>query len=586
MAENYFAPTFSAPPSAPITPYSGTFGKKQLLHLLKRTLFGVSNSDLKAFQGKTLDQVVDALLDIKDTNPSPPLHVEVTRGSYKKDASGKTLIENGKPVVDVFATPATGESATFGETWVNAAINPLDNGRRLSYKAWSFGLMMEDRTLREKMVLFLTNHFSMEADTIGRAHLVYKGNTLLRKYCVGNFKDLIREITMDAGMLIYLNGEKNNKSAPDENYARELQELFTVGKGTDSKYTEDDVKAAAKVLTGWVVNRADLAKPVVFRPTQHDTNDKKFSSFYNNTVIKGDATTNGGLNEINALLDMIFNTNEASKFIIRRLYTFFVFHDITSEVEKNVITPLAELLKANNYNLKPALKALFTSDDFFQAKNMGSMIKSPIDHVFSMTKIMELKVPQEKDLFEVRYAAWNKLLGTATSGGQNFQDPPNVAGWPAYYQTPSFYEIWLDTATFPSRLNSQKNYVNTSPNNFVQTGDGISVVTPAAREYKLGYNYVKWLSGFSNPKNPSILIDEVAELMYGATVSQTVKDKLKNNKLLQKISNIQLTDTTWADAVTKYMADPATTDAAAKTVPNRIHILVSYMMTAAEFHLH
>lgn len=569
MAENYFAPAFFAPPSAPIKPYTGTFGKKQLLHLLKRTLFGVGNSDLKAFQGKTLEQVVDALLDIKDTNPSPPLHVEVKRGDKTTPA-----------------IPSPDEPAPFGETWINS-LNALDGGRRASFKSWSLGLMMEqERNLREKMVLFLTNHFSIEADAVGRAHLIYAGNTLLRKYCIGNFKDLIRDITVDASMLIYLNGEKNNKTAPDENYARELQELFTVGKGPDSKYTEDDVKAAAKVLTGWVTNRGDLAKPVIYRPLQHDTTDKKFSTFYNNTIIKGDASINGGMNEINALLDMVFNTNEVSKFIVRKLYTFFVYYDITAEIEANVITPLAELFKSSNYNLKPVLKALFTSDEFFQSKNMGAMIKSPIDHLLSITKLIDVKLPQEKELFEVRYAFWQRLVGGATNAGQNFQDPPNVAGWPAYYQTPSFYEIWLDTASYPERQTNQSILMPSSPIPVFVSGNAANVVTPEAREYKVSINYANWLSGFSNPKNASILIDELVELMYGAAISQTVKDKLKNTKLFSKITGIQLNDTTWSDDVTKYIADPTTTDDSAKLIPNRIHILINYMMRAAEFHLH
>jgi hypothetical protein len=588
MAENYFAPSYFAPPSVPLKPYTGTFGKKQLLHLLKRTLFGVGNADLKAFQGKTLEQVVDALLEINPTAlPSPPLNLEIERGAYKRDAFGNIVKDaNGKNIIEKFAVPAASEPAGFGEPWINS-LNVLDGARRASYKAWSLGLMMEqERNIREKMVLFLTNHFSIEADAVGRAHLVYAGNMLLRKYCIGNFKDLIRDITIDASMLIYLNGERNNKAAPDENYARELQELYTLGKGVDSKYTEDDVRAAAKVLTGWVTNRGDLAKPVIYRPTQHDSSDKKFSSFYGNTIIKGDASANGGLNEINALLNMIFKNEEVAKYIVRKLYTFFVYYDITPDIEKNVIAPLADIFRTNNYELKPVLKALFTSDDFYQEKHIGAMIKSPIDHVLGIVKLMEYQLPQEKDLFEVRYFFWQRLFAAANNAGQNFQDPPNVAGWPAYYQTPSFYEIWLDTASYPVRQTTQNQFFSAAlSTQFLITGDGTSIVTPAAREFRIKVDYAKWLSGFVNPKNAAMLIDELTELMYGASLSQNVKDKLKNNKLFLKIGNIQLNDTSWSDAVATYMANPATTDATAMTIPNRIHILVNYMMKAAEFHL-
>ncbi len=574
MADTSIKHAMFAPPVAPILPYTGTFGRKQLMHLLRRTLFGVSNADLKAFEGKTLDQVVTSLLNVTDFNPAPPLHVYTI----------------GNRVDKIPAVAGTEEvGIEFGKTWVNATTNGVganDGQRRASFKAWWGGLMVhQERNLREKMTLFYANHFSMEADAVNSAVYSYKSNQLTRKYCLGNFKDLMRDITTDGGMLVYLNGNRNTKAAPDENYARELQELFTLGKGADSKYTEDDVKEAAKILTGWTTDRGKPNNPPAFKPALHDTTNKKFSAFYGNVTIKGDATANGGKNEINALLDMIFALDEVAKFMVRRLYTFFVHYDITSDIETKVITPLADLFRTSNYEIKPVLKALFTSDDFYKANNIGAMIKSPLDHAVGFFRQFEVEIPKDATLFEAQYAAWRNIIGKAADHGQNLQDPPNVAGWAAYYQAPFFYDSWLDAASYPKRESFQKSY--SSLIGGAGSGDEYSIATPAARNIRFKTDYNTWLKGFSNPQNAATLINEIAELFYGAAISQTVKDKLKANKLWYKIGNQTITtDKEWSDAVTAYLANPSTADLMAKSVPVRVQNLVSYMMRAAEYHLH
>ena len=577
-----------APPVAPIKPFTGTFGRQQLKHLLRRTLFGLSNSDLKYFEGKTVSEVVDALLNVGNFSPPPPVNdYTVTLGTYKKDpVTGRILLDaNGKQIVEI--PPLAGEDSgvKFGETWVNSAVTLVDFQRRASFKAWWLGQMIgQERNIREKMTLFYANHFSMEADVVANAVISYRSNQLTRNFCLGNFKDFVRAMTIDAGMLIYLNGNRNNKTAPDENYARELQELFTVGKGPGSHFTEDDVKAAARILTGWSTSRTDLNNPVVFRPALHDTGDKKFSAFYGNQVIKADSSQNGGINELNQLLDMIFQVDEVSKFIVRKLYTFFVYYDINANVEKNVIEPLAELFRNGNYEIKPVLRALFTSEEFYKPSNMGSMIKSPLDHVVGLYRQFEVAIPKDPALFEAQYRVWRVAVNGAKALGQDIQDPPNVAGWPAYYQMPSYYEMWLDAASYPQRETIQKNFSNL---NGMSSGTDISNVNPDSRNIAIKIDYSQWLKSFSNPTSSADLISEMADLLYGVSISQGVKDKLRTNKLWAKTSNLQISsDKQWADAVAAYLANPQTTDAMAKTVPLRMQVLVSYMMRAAEFQLH
>ncbi len=556
----------NVPPPGGITPYSGTFGRKQLLHLLRRTLFGVSTEDLKYFSGKTLNQVVDELLTVSTTPPDPPLK------SYTK------------------LNPATGKledsidtKVPWGTTWVNTVPDyqnePVvaDGPRRGTFKIWWMSLLAEqERNIREKMTLFWSNHLATEADVVNIGIMMYNTNALQRKYALGNFKNLVRDITTDCGMLKYLNGDSNNKNAPDENYARELQELFCVGKGSGSGYTEDDIKAAAKVLTGWTINLNGFQSPATatFRPALHDTTDKKFSAFYGNKIIKGDTTTNGGMNELNQLLDMIFATDEVARFICRKLYTFFVYYDINAEVESQVITPLAEIFRTNNYEIKPVLKALLTSDYFFKDFQYGSMIKSPVDFVVGMIRQYRFQVPGN-DKLEARYFFYNKLYSIAKDLSQDLGDPPNVAGWPAYYQEPSYHEIWLNTTTYPKRETSQsdllKNGLKTGNNFYKAVSNGLNIQ----------FDFVGFVKGFQNPQDPVELMNEAVEMMYGVDVSQSVKDKLKTDYLLQG----QVTDYYWTNAYENYVANPSTTDPDAKKVPTILKDLFLYMQTAAEYHL-
>src|SRR5205823_4891756 len=141
-----------------------------------------------------------------------------------------------------------------------------------------------------------------------------------------------------------------------------------------SQYTENDVKAAAKILTGYTVNT--ITATSAFDATRHDTTNKQFSAFYNNTVITGQSGANGQ-NELDDLLNMIFATNEVAMYICRRIYRFFVYGNIDSTIETNVITPLAAIFRSNNYELKPVLSALFKSEHFFDVLTQGAMIKSP-----------------------------------------------------------------------------------------------------------------------------------------------------------------------------------------------------------------
>ena len=270
------------PQSSPLglNTYQGPWLPQQVKHLLNRTLFGAKIADINYFSTKTVVQAVDELLNVPATQPSPPLN----------DYTTTNVIDPNVPL---------------GSTWVNdnAVDGTLNFYRILSYKKWLISNWVgQERNIRERLTVFWSNHFGTETDGISYPTMVYKHHQILRTNCIGNYKQMLRAVTTDPGMLRYLNGYLNTKTAPDENFARELQELFTVGKDGGAKYSENDVKNAAKVLTGW---RIDANFNAVFDSTRHDTTNKTFSAFYNNTTITGKTGANGA-NETDELLNMIF----------------------------------------------------------------------------------------------------------------------------------------------------------------------------------------------------------------------------------------------------------------------------------------
>ena len=272
-------------------------------------------------------------------------------------------------------------------------------------------MLNQTRSLTEKMTLFFHNFLATQTAVINDARYCYNNNALLRANSLGNFKTLLRGVTTDCGMLVYLNGNTNTAAAPNENYGREMQELFTVGKGPDSLYTQADVEAAAHVLTGWKDNSTTISS--VFNASHHDTTDKQFSAFYNNTVIKGQTGANGA-NETDQLIDMVFAQPECAKFFSRKLYTWFVYYDIDQNVEDNIITPLSQIIIQNNYDIIPALSALLKSEHFFDPLNMGCMIKNPIDHTVGMCRQFNITFPDSSNLTN-QYNAW-ALIGTSVCG--------------------------------------------------------------------------------------------------------------------------------------------------------------------------
>lgn len=571
-----------------IKPYTGSFGKSELLHLLRRTIFGPNKPDIDYFKGKTLMEAIEQIIPSTPVLPSPPLRTYYSNPDPALDQMEKYIL-NGNIITAV----------PFGETWVNTPYQSYfligsSNNRRANLKYWWTGLQInQQRTLYEKMILFYQTLLVTEDSVIENGNTSYNTQTLFRLHTFGNYKQLVKAITLDPGMLKYLNGEKNTKTAPDENYGRELQELFTLGKGPKAQFTEDDVKSAAKVLTGWNVLYTEningktqfIIPKTNFSQKNHDTGVKTFSSFYNNKQIIPDTNIvndrDRATKELDELIDMIFAKEEVSKYICRRLWNFFVYYDITQEVEQEIIEPLAEIFRSygdHPEQMKYVMQALFSSELFFDQKHRNCMIKSASDYTIGLVRQIEFPYP-DSSLLEAQYYMWALLHNGNLNIGFNLNSPPDVAGWPAYYQQPVYHEMWFDTTSYPFRRGIYESY---SRSNFaLDKKNTYDSANNPSYGFLVKMNFADTVKKFDNPSDPNAVIEEALQIMLAPPISNGIKAALKTNFLL----NGQSKDYYWTDAWNEYASDPKTTDPTAKQVPMMLQNLFNYIMSAAEYQL-
>jgi uncharacterized protein (DUF1800 family) len=525
--------------------YTGSWGATDVVHLLKRTMFGATIDNVNYFKSLTMSQAVDELLMPTPAPTTVPLN-NYSSGGY---------------------TDPTGVAAW--DTWINTGIDYPDdemNGKRVdSMRCWWIGqLVNEGRSIHEKMTIFWHNHFGVDAGAHLSdipAKLWFDHYLTLRANALGNFKQLVKGITLNPAMLIYLNGNTNKKTSPNENYGRELQELYTIGKGSGSHYTEDDVRSAAVVLTGHTVD-ANFA--YYFDAGGHEDKNKSFSNFYGGTIITGRSGA-AGANEVDDLLTMLFATTESAKFICRKLYSFFVYYKIDDSIETTIITPLAQIFRDSGYDIRTVLSTLFKSEHFYNlAYSSACIIKSPIDFVLGLTKEFEVKLPDPADI-PSSYTAWEMLRQHSSVLQQEILGIEQVAGWYPYYEGPVYHELWINSVTYTER--------NAYTDLMITTGDMMSMITtvvdPLAFAIKL-----------PNPSDPVLLIEDSLNILYRVPLSDDSKTYLKQTVLLTG----QTTDYYWTQAWNDYIANPG--DMVAKeTVLTRLQSLYKYLMNLPEYHL-
>ena len=507
--------------------YTKPLTADQVAYLLRRATFGPAPDQIKSLTGQTAAQIVAKLLADQPT-PAPPLD----------------------PVTN--------------KTFVDLPFDMTNAGKMNGYvKYWWANLMLNQPvSLLEKTTLFWSNHFVTNDSTVNDYRFMHRYNALLRQYALGNFKAFTVAITQDPAMLRFLNGNQNVVGTANENYGRELQELFTIGR--NGGYTEADVKAAAKVLTGWtdVSYRSATATSIgsTFRANKHDTTDKTFSATYGNTVIKGRSGNNAGIDELNDLVDMILTNPETARFICRRLYVWFVNTDISAEVETGFIQPLSDLFRKNNFELKPVLSALFQSQHFFDSALRGAVIKSPTDLVVGTFRFWGLQAPDPTQNLTAYYQIGNYIYGRVKEQQQDLLNPPTVFGWTAYYQT-GYYQQWINSTT----LGLRGYFGDSLTTNALKLNNKI-VVDPLA--------YAKTLA---NPADAAALVSDLTNQVLGIPLDQTQKDFLTDTVLLNSIPRYE-----WTGEWNDYIQAP--NDAAKKqAVQMKLTAFLQYIFRMAEY---
>ncbi|MBO6576130.1 MAG: DUF1800 family protein [Rhodothermales bacterium] len=378
--------------SAGLEAHATPLAEADVKHALRRCAFGAKPELLEAWTGSTATELANALVDESVAMPLPD---ETWWANEAIPGRGSTQEER-------------------------RAYRDANNQWLLEYRMDWMQRMMRDG-LRERLALVWHNHFVTGVSSYRYAVFSFRYVQTLRTYALGNFKEFVRYMGLDPSMLLYLNGIQNRVGTPNENYARELLELFTMGPvGPDGtpNYTENDIRELARALTGFQVSATTLG-PVFTRNRFDDGFKEIFGRFEN-------------FNYASAI-DLIFaeRAEAIAHFVCRHLYASLVY----SGVDDAVVSSLATQLLDANWELEPVIRTLLASAHFFDPQAQGAQIKSPVEHALGM--------PVEMDIAPTMQTL-NVLYRTARANGQNLLDPPNVAGWPGHH-------IWMNTTTLPYR---------------------------------------------------------------------------------------------------------------------------------------
>ena len=497
------------PVSLSVAPYTGTWTKDEAAHLLRRTLFGPTFQQIQNTVALGMNDSVNQLLTTVTTDP--PL-----------------------------TTSPDEAIATFGSTWVNSPYpsNPAatEDARRTSLAGWIMErLNKAEYSIQEKMCLFWQNHFAAEFTFDSRATFNY--HEVIRTHCLGNFKQLVKDITIDPCMLLFLSGASNNQFSPNENFARELLELYTIGKGPQigpgdyTNFKELDILEGSKVLTGWTVegllSETENTTSAVFNPILHDTSTKTLSDHFNNVSIN-----DNGANEYEDLIDIILQEDEVANFICKKLYRWFVNYDLTSIVENTVISELADTFRTNNYEILPVLEQILKSEHFYDVSLRGSIIKNPVEHFCS---IYNSTLSSPGFAFNENYDIYASAYQALSLTGMNYAQPPSVGGWTAYYQSPAYSRLWANSSYIKLRFDFSDFFT------FV----GIDV---NGNIWKV--NHIDFLDGLSNPFDAPAVIDDMVTVFCPKGLDNSKK------LILKSILTNGLPDFEWTIQYNEYLADP------------------------------
>lgn len=437
--------------------HTAPLSREEVRHLLQRCTFALSPAVIDKYVGKTAGEVVDTLFSNAQakTSPAPPAFVndviynpDNLSGNRKDEESRKLGLHYGDYNWDL------------GGWWVTQMKNDRES-------------------ILEKLVFFWHGHLTTQYANCVNIPVIpmYLQNDLFRKNFAGNFYTLLEKITIDGAMLVYLNGNDNISEAPNENYARELLELYSLGVGN---YTETDIKAAAKILTGWKVkyfaDESTTPNRGYFNPNDFDKNTKRF--FDETFTVNYEATQeNVYNNSVRKLINVILTKKGtvAAKFMMRKLYRYFVYAH-PNKTDETLINDLASRLVAAKFEFMPVLKTLLKSKHFFDEKNIGIQMKSPADTIVNMVSHFK---------YVDKYAR-----NVMSELGLELFNPPNVSGWKGY-------RSWVSTKSLPTTIY----YIH-------------EIFT-----YNSNTDFANWAEGIDNSGDLNRLISRILETFFGRAVS-------------------------------------------------------------------
>lgn len=486
---------------ASLNPLQGALGRRRAAHLLRRTSYRYTKAKLLEMADQTAAQALPSLLT--------PYPFQLDQPVYG--------VSN-----DTWILPLPGLSV--------ANYPAQDFVLRRYLTAWWVNESLLDPGIAHKMTFFF-HQFMAVAVTASNNQHYFDYLSLLRWGALGNFKKLATKIITDNAMLRYLNNTQNTKNNPNENFAREFFELFTIGKGPQigpgdyTNYTEDDIVESAKVLTGFRLrpNRDEIdAETGIPRggvsPGQHLGGTKTFSAHFQGTVITGETTPteNGMRAELGAFVDMVFAQPETAKNLCRRLYRFFVSRNISDEIENDIIVPLSNTLISNNFEVKPVLEQLFLSEHFFDADDsdnaneiIGGIIKSPLELTHQALSYFNVTIPDPLTQNNAHYLLfYSQALLDRAFGAANLPifNPSDVAGYPGYYQYPGFQRQWFNSSTIIARYKWPAMLLTGTR----QIGGGTN------QPIGIKLNSAAWVrdSGVSiDPTDPYVLVQDLLEFL-------------------------------------------------------------------------
>ena len=447
-----------------LDPYNSDLSYEEKCHLLRRSLVGVSNRHLEDLEGLSFNQIFDLIFS-PETLEEPTNNYYHTRSNEEwNEIYGRDDVLPGETFVNNASTQRNENDEWENGDWV----------RRQCIQKHMFNNIYDQKTsIHWKLFLFLHNLVPTDGGQGADNKGLWSYYKLIFDSCFTSYKEFIFNITVNPAMLIYLNLASSNKDTPDENYAREVQELFTVGKRPFSMFTEEDVSEAARLLVGYSVRWESVHedRDITYNVNRwnHDTGDKQFSSFYGNRRIQGRDTEDGMIEELKEFVDMLFYPEQTKLYISRRLYQFFVNPVVTDEIEQNIIVPLSEVFENSNYSLVETLKVLLKSKHFFDESNFYNIIKTPFDHVFGIYKELDIlngvirnyqqeqddnySIPERLSNPEtLKFYSLQSFEWTLNNQAMNLSYPPSVSGWPPFYQKPVYDLFWINSVTLKSKI--------------------------------------------------------------------------------------------------------------------------------------